>query len=195
MLKNIKTQICWLAFCVFLKKMLFMRFIYLLSIVFLLNACGPTVDIDYDPQINFSQYNTYAFFPTIESGLNDLDEKRIIRVTDSLLQARGFQRSDTPQFLINFYANESISNSRNTIGIGVGGGGGNVGVGVSGGIPIGGRMVNQELTIDFIDVQNDDLVWQAVANDDYKERATPKQKEAYYAAVIEKMLKKYPPKN
>ena len=75
----------------------------------------------------------------------------------------------------------------------MGSGGGNVGVGVSGGIPIGGKVVDQQLTVDFIDVVKDELVWQAVAEGEMKDRATPEQKEAYYFSVIQKILKKFPP--
>ena len=160
----------------------------------LLVSCGATVAVDYDQQVDFSKYNSYNYFPNIDSGLNDLDDGRIMQITDSLLQQRGFVKSETPQIFINFFARENVSNSRNTIGIGIGGGGGNMGVGVSGGIPIGGRVVNQQLTMDFIDVEKDDLVWQAVAEGEMKERATPQQKEAYYISVIQKILAKYPPK-
>ena len=170
-----------------------MKYIYLLLISSLLFACGTTVGIDYDKATDFSTYTTYNFYPSIDSGLNDLDDKRIMQAADSLLQQRGFVKSETPQIYINFFAKENISNSRNTLGIGIGGGGGNVGVGVSGGIPIGGRVVNQQFTMDFIDVAKDDLVWQAVADGEYKEKASPTQKEAYYWDVVAKMLKKYPP--
>jgi len=159
-----------------------------------LSSCGATVAVDYDKQLDFSKYNSYNYFPTIDSGLNELDDKRIIQITDSLLQQRGFTKSKTPQLYINFYVHESISNSRNTIGIGIGSGGGNVRVGLSGGIPIGGKVVNQQLTLDFIDTEKDDLVWQAVADGEMKERATPEQKENYYFSVIQKILTKYPPK-
>jgi len=171
-----------------------MKLACILILSIFLVSCGATVAVDYDKQVDFSKYSTYNYFPTIDSGLNQLDDNRIMQVTDSLLQQRGFVKSENPQILINFYARESVSNSRNTIGIGVGGGGGNVGVGVSGGIPIGGRVVNQQLTIDFIDAEMDDLVWQAVAEGEMKERATPQQKEAYYNSVIQKILAKYPPK-
>lgn len=170
-----------------------MKKLYMLFVSILLVSCGASVGVDYDAQTDFSKYTSYNFYPSIESGLNGLDEKRIIRITDSLLQQRGFVKSETPQLYINFYAREQVSNSRSTIGIGVGGGGGNVGVGVGGGIPIGGREVNQQLTFDFIDVENDDLVWQAVADGDYKEKASPLKKKNYYEAVITKVLKQYPP--
>lgn len=163
-------------------------------VALILSSCGATVATDYDKQTNFEQYKTYNFFPEITSGLSELDNKRIIRVTDSLLQQRGFVKTEDPQFLINFFANETVSRSGNTIGIGIGGGGGNLGVGVGGGIPIGGRSINQRLTLDFIDTTKDDLFWQAISDGDFKEKMKPVKKEQYYANVINKMLNKFPPK-
>ena len=171
-----------------------MKFLSIFILSIFIISCGATVSVDYDTQADFSKYKTYNIFPTVDSGLNKLDDTRIIQITDSLLQERGFVKSETPQFYINFYAHEMVSNSRNTIGIGVGSGGGNVGIGVSGGIPIGGRIINQELTMDFIDTEKDALIWQAVAEGEIKERATPQEKEAYYIGVIGRILKKYPPK-
>lgn len=170
-----------------------MKSLTLILAVFFMVSCGAVVTVDYDEQIDYSKYQSYNFYPTIDSGLSELDNARIVRTTDSLLGQRGFIKSDSPQLYINFYAHERIMNARNTIGIGVGSGGGNVGVGVSGGIPIGGRVVDQQLTVDFIDVVKDELVWQAVVEGEIKERATPAQKEAYYLSVIQKILKKYPP--
>lgn len=171
-----------------------MKFLPLVVLSVLLSSCGASVAVDYDKNANFSQYNTYNYFPEIASGLNELDNKRIIMATDSLLQQRGFVKSEDPQLYINFFARESVAASQNTIGFGVGSGGGNMGVGVGGGIPIGGRQITQQFTMDFIDVNSDDLIWQAVAEADYKEKIKPEQKEAYYMALIEKILKKYPPK-
>ena len=91
-----------------------------------------------------------------------------------------------------FFSKEFLSNSRNTIGIGIGGGG-NVGFGVSGGIPIGGKVINQTLTIDFIDSDKDALIWQAVVNGELNEKANPQQKEDYYFGIIRKALKAFPP--
>ncbi len=179
---------------IFIEKKIAMKLLQTLLISIVLTSCGATVAVDYDEQVDFSTYNSYNYYPNIDSGLNELDDNRIIKITDSLLQQRGFVKSETPQIYINFYARERVSSSRNTIGIGVGGGGGNVGVGISGGIPIGGNVINQQLTMDFIDVEKDNLVWQAVAEGEMKERATPQQKEAYYVSVIQKILKKYPPK-
>ena len=170
-----------------------MKYFSIVLITLLFVSCGTSVGVDYDKEVDFSQYKTYNFFPTIDSGLNDLDDKRIVQATDSVLQARGFVKSETPQLYINFFAKENLRSSRNTIGIGVGGGGGNVGVGVSGGIPIGGRIFEQAITMDFIDVSNDDLIWQAVAETELKEKANPVQKRKHFEEVVSKILKKYPP--
>ena len=118
-----------------------------------------------------------------------------MKAIETSLENRGITRTDYCRFYINFYVNEHVTESRNTLGIGVGGGGGNVGVGVSGGIPIGGRLINQRLTIDEIDASHgQELVWQAVIEGEIKEKATPEQKEAYYNSEIEKALQKFPPK-
>tara|TARA_R100001369_G_C3316967_1_gene168267 strand:+ start:306 stop:824 length:519 start_codon:yes stop_codon:yes gene_type:complete len=170
-----------------------MKYFSIVLIALLFVSCGTSVGVDYDKEVDFSQYKTYNFFPTIDSGLNDLDDKRIMQATDSVLQARGFVKSETPQLYINFFAKENLRSSRNSIGIGVGGGGGNVGVGVSGGIPIGGRIYEQAITMDFIDVSNDDLIWQAIAEADLKEKANPLQKKEHYEEVVSKILKKFPP--
>lgn len=170
-----------------------MKILSVLLVSMFLISCGASVAVDYNEQSDFSQYTTYNFYPSIESGLNEMDNGRIMHIADSLLQQRGFIKSDAPQLFVNFYARESVSNSRSTLGIGIGGGGGNVGVGVNGGIPIGGRTVEQELTLDLIDVEKDNLVWQAVAIGEMKERATPEQKEAYYVTILQKIISKYPP--
>ncbi len=169
---------------------------YLLSISFLvlIYSCGATVGIDYDNEKDFSNYTTFNFYSPLSSGLNELDENRVVKITDSLLLTKGMVRSENPQILINFYSNEYLTNSRNTIGVGFGNVGRNTSVGISGGIPIGGKEVNQQLTIDFIDANLDALVWQAQTEGSFKEKVTPKQKEQYYTQILVKVFNKYPPK-
>ncbi len=129
-----------------------MRYLLLIIITFLLISCGARVSYDY--------------YPIISSNLSELDNIRIMKATDSILQMRGFIKSKSPQFLINFFVKEFISQSNSSIGIGVGTGGSNGSVGVSGGIPVGGNMINQALTFDFIDAKDDKLIWQSVGSDE-----------------------------
>jgi hypothetical protein len=172
-----------------------MKCLSALIITIFLSACGATFTVDYESEKDFSDYTSYAFYNDIASGLSRLDDKRIMAAIDKSFQDRGFMKTDYCRFYVNFYASEYLSESRNTLGIGIGGGGGNVGVGVSGGIPIGGNVVNQRLTIDIIDASTDkSLAWQVIIDGEVKERATPEQMEAYYFAEINKALKKFPPK-
>ncbi len=171
-----------------------MKYLLILLTSIILISCGATVNYDYDTQTNFSVYKTYDFYPNISSGLSNLNNIRIMKATDSVLQSQGFEKSTSPQFLINFFAKEYVSQSNTTIGFGVGGGGSNGSVGVSGGVPVGGDIINQKLTFDFIDEKEDKLFWQAVGSDELKVKASPSQKDDYYFELINKILKGFPPK-
>ncbi len=169
------------------------HFLFLITACILI-SCGATVNYDYDSQTYFSGYKSYNYYPNISSELSNLDNIRIMKAADSILQSRGFEKSDSPQFLINFFAKEFISQSNTTIGFGVGGGGHNGSVGVSGGVPVGGDIINQKLTFDFIDEKEDKLFWQAIGSDELKVKANSSQKDAYYFELISKILKGFPPK-
>lgn len=156
-------------------------------------SCGSAVYVDFDPDTNYNNYTTYNYYPSISSGLSDFDDKRVIFALDSLLPQKGIIKSDNPQFLINFYANQTISNSGSTIGIGMGSGGINGGFGVSGGIPISSNKIKQEFTLDFIDAATDQLIWQGVINKSINIKTTPTQRDKYYLNLIEKELQNFPP--
>ena len=173
-----------------------MKYLILAFLTILLASCGSTVAVDYENDTNWTAYKGYQFYSEMETGLNELDNKRIIKAVDSILQLRGLQRTDYNDIFINFHVEESLSNSRNTLGIGVGSGGGNVSVGGGIGIPIGGKIINQHIILEFIEEEvGGKLVWQAVYDGELKEKATPRQKEAYYVKIMAKMLAAYPPKN
>ena len=170
-----------------------MKYLLVLIISVILFSCGASVNYDYDTKTDFSAYKTYDFYPNISSNLSELDNARVIKSTDSILQLRGFTKNNSPNFLINFFASEFITQSSTTVGIGVGSGGHNGGVGVSGGMPVGGNEINQQLTFDFIDEKADKLIWKAEGNDVLKVKANSAQKDTYYFKLINKMLKGYPP--
>ena len=121
---------------------------YLLLIVIM--SCSSTkVVYDYDSRTNFDTYKTFNFFEDAGKGLNELDVKRVTNELTIGLQQKGMKLSETPDVYINILSKQSEAVNRNTIGLGIGGGG-NVGFGISGGIPIGSKKVNQQLTIDFV---------------------------------------------
>ena len=166
---------------------------YLLLLLVVTSCNAPRASFDYDPQVSFSQFQTYKIYPDLVSKMSQLDEQRVLSILDSELNSKGFTTSENPDVYINFYSSEYQSDSRNTLGIGVGGGGGNMGVGVSGGIPIGGPQTNMRLTIDFIAVENDALIWQAVVDSQFNFNASPEVREAKLQKMIQEALNGYPP--
>ncbi len=171
-----------------------MKYFLLSSICLLLISCGSTVAVDYEKNTDWEQYKTYQFYREMNSNLNELDEKRVVKAIDSTLKIKGFQRTDYNTYWVAFFVEETLSNSRNTIGVGLGTGGRGVSVGGGIGIPIGGKVINQKMTIEVREGQpNGKLVWQAVYDGELKEKAKPKQKEAYYNKIIPMMLKDFPP--
>ncbi|MEH6407249.1 MAG: DUF4136 domain-containing protein [Leeuwenhoekiella sp.] len=171
-----------------------MKKILFICLCFALISCGTTnVDYDYDEQANFDAFKSYNYLPDMQSGMSQLDLNRLMKATDSILQSRGYIKSETPDLYVNVVSDRYEDASRNSVGIGIGGVGGNVGVGVGGGIPIGGRTLHQTLTIDLVDVKKDALVWQAVSDSNLQLKTNPAQREAYFKTIMEKIFKKYPP--
>ena len=73
-----------------------MRFLLGFVVVFLMMSCGAVkVDYDYDRDVDFSKYSTYNYFSDVETGLSQLDERRLIRVLDSTLKTKGYQLART----------------------------------------------------------------------------------------------------
>ena len=170
-----------------------MKSVLVAFVTLLFVGCGAAPVFDYNTTTDFTALKTYAFFPNIQSGLTQLDDDRIKQTLDSLLRTKNITPSTNPDILINYYAYQQLV-AGSTIGVGVGSGGGNVGVGVSGGIPISGKKIEQNFTLDFISNPADALIWQGVITDSFKETATPAQKKTHYIKLLSKLINGFPPK-
>ncbi len=171
-----------------------MKKIIVLFFGMVLMSCSSTkVFTDYDKDANLKSYKTYNYFLSDNTGLSELDEKRVIEAIDSLLPQKGFPQKTIPDFNVNFYAEFFTVNNQSSIGVGLGGGGGRVGGGVSGGIPINTSKDMIALTIEFVDALNKELFWQAVVETKVKPKQTPTQRQTFFNMIIKKALEKYPP--
>lgn len=163
-------------------------------ILLLITACAPIrVNYDFDTATDFSTYKTYNYYSPLNTGLSDLDTKRLLNSLDATMQSKGMTLSDTPDFVINIQSSEYREAQRNNVGVGVGGGGGNVGGGISIGIPMGQADVNRQIIFDFIDDSKTGLFWQAVSESNYNPNAKPEQREAQLQKIVTKVLSQYPP--
>ena len=167
--------------------------IAIISIVFLVSCNAVRVDYDYDKATNFSNYTTYNYFSDMETGLSELDEKRLLRALDSTLQAKGYLLAEEPDFLVNILSSSFRRAPNNAVGVGVGGTGRNVGGGVSVGIPIGGSGLARSIQFDFVDAEKDALFWQANSESNFSDNASPSVREEQLQRVVAKVFSKFPP--
>ena len=167
---------------------------YSILLIFVTACNSPQAVYDYDQQVNFEQYSTYSIFPDFQTGLSQLDDSRLIESLKTAMQQKAFSVSDDPGIYVNVYTQQYEQDNRSRVGVGLGGGGGNVGVGVSGGIPVGEMDTYLKLTFDFIDVEKDMLVWQAIVESPFNFNADPQKRKERFDKIVAKALEGYPPK-
>jgi hypothetical protein len=161
---------------------------YLFFLLFM-SCASSKVYSDYNDKIDFTSYKTYNTFENAGGDLNELDKRRIIFSIDTEMQKLGFIIDKNPDIFIDFKSKISESQSNNTIAIGLGNGN----FGLSGGIPIGGKKLLEEVTLDFVTPKKEQLVWQGILTAKIREKRTPEEKEIKYAEIIQKILKEFPP--
>lgn len=171
-----------------------MRNLIFFSLLLVLTSCGSVVNYDYEKSTDFNNYKTYSYYDDMETGLSQLDTKRLMRAIDSKLKTIGLTRSDNPDFFIDIQSQQVASRNNSAVGVGVGGGGGLGFGGVSVGIPIGQNQQTREIIIDFVDETKTGLFWQAVSESNYNANASPEKREAVFAKLVEKVFAEYPPK-
>lgn len=171
-----------------------MRYLSLIVVLFLVSCAPIRVNYDYETATDFTTYKTYNYYANIQSGLNELDNNRLMNALDEELQSKGLTLSETPDFFIDIKSDEFQEATRSSVGVGLGGGGRNVGGGVSIGIPVGQSNLNRQIIIDFVDENGVGLFWQAVSEDSFNPNAKPDKREAKFKAIVVKILENYPPK-
>ena len=82
-----------------------MKNIILLISIFIFCSCSSVkVFSDFDHSIDFSNYETFAYFkPEIDKvDISDLDKRRILKSLDNEMNLKGLSKSETPDLLIGF---------------------------------------------------------------------------------------------
>ncbi len=170
------------------------RLLWFFAIPILFSCNAIQVNYDYDKEVDFSNYTTYNYYPDLQTGLSELDTKRLLDAVDAEMEAKGIQLTEEPDFFINIESNSFEKPRNNSVGVGLGGGGGNVGGGVSVGIPVGRPNMERRIRFDFVDNEKDMLFWQAVSQSTFKENVSPEVRDEKLRALAAKVFAKYPPK-
>lgn len=184
-----------------------LKLLPLLGVLILLASCSSVrVASDYDQNVNFNEYKTYAFYkPGIdEAEISDLDKKRILRAIDAEMSAKGFTKSENPAVLVSIFAkaNERVNVYQNNFGFGRFGFGGFGfggfgfgGFGYGGFGPWGNNISTRTegtLYIDIIDKANKQLVWQGQGTAPLTNRSVEKREERIQE-IVNEIMQVYPP--
>jgi hypothetical protein len=167
----------------------------LFFVLVIISCSSIRVAADYDTQVDFSKYKTYAFYKKgiDKVDISDLDKRRILRALEAELGAKGMTVSDNPDLIISIFAKSTkkvnvYQNYNNYSYYGYWSPwyyGPNYGSQVS---------VHEEgtLFVDFVDNEKKELVWQGIGKGALIIDNAAK-KEARINEFITKILEKYPP--
>lgn len=165
-----------------------------LLLLFVFASCSTVkVATDFDKEVNFNQYNSFAFFrPGIDKAqISDLDKKRILRAIDNELTAKGMSKSEKPSLLVSIFTKERerVDVYNNNFGVGWGWSPWYYGSYNTSNVS---RSTEGTLYIDLIDAKTNNLVWQGMGNADLVTNSMDK-KEERIREIVMKILAEYPP--
>lgn len=171
------------------------KIVFFLFGVLLFTSCNSVkVVTDYDTQIDFSKYKTFAFYkPGIDKAdISDLDKKRILRAIEKELLAQGFVKSEKPDMLVSIFtkSRERVNVRQNNLNWGWnpwmwGAGMNNINVN---------QFTEGTLFIDFIDKRKKELIWQGVGTGALKMENREK-KELRIKEFVKEIIANFPPEN
>lgn len=163
------------------------------ALLLLASSCVTVrVTTDYDKNVDFEPYTTYAFYkPGIDKAkISDLDKKRILRAIDAELSIKGMTKSESPQLLISFFTKEKerIDVYQRAFGYGWGWHpwyGGYYQNDVS-------STTEGSLYIDFLDANSNELIWQGLGTAQLITE-NMERKEERIREIVHEILMEYPP--
>ncbi len=172
-----------------------------LVLLFLFASCSVVrVNADFDKNVDFSQYKTYAFYKAgiDKVEVSDLDKKRILRAIDEQMLAKGFTKSETPDLLVNIFtkAREQVNVNQFNAGWGYGWGFGwnpwNFGgFGGFGNNTTVSTSTEGTLFIDLIDAKKKEMIWQGEGQGNLTKNTAKKDENV--KEFVTKILAQYPP--
>ncbi|MEE3034952.1 MAG: DUF4136 domain-containing protein [Bacteroidota bacterium] len=78
------------------------KIFFFICILILSSCVSISVFTDHDTSVDFSKYETYAFYkPSIdEVNISDLDKRRILKAVDEQMLSKNISRSSSPDLLV-----------------------------------------------------------------------------------------------
>jgi hypothetical protein len=164
----------------------------LISIISFTSCSSIKVATDYDKEIDFNLYNSFAFYkPGIDAAeISDLDKKRILRAIERELVAKEMAKTTNPDLLVSIFTEtrENVNIYQNNFGYGWGW---NPYFWGPGGFNTVSSNIEGTLYIDLIDAKKNELVWQGLGTGILS--LDMDKKEEKINEIVNKIMEKYPP--
>lgn len=168
--------------------------IYVFLCLLAVSCSSIQTSYDYDKNADFSKYKRYAFTEHAMNlqGLQQLDRNRILAAIEAEMTKLGYEKSDTPDVLVDIHVKteEQMSATATTSG------GGYRGYGYGGGFTTTNVNYNKytegTLFVDIVDKGTETIVWQGRGTKTLNEKATPERKETNIKAAVAAIFRQYP---
>ncbi|PVW13334.1 hypothetical protein DDV96_13280 [Marixanthomonas spongiae] len=166
------------------------------------------MDVQHNESFDLTSYKTYNFYPTIAANLPEDETKLIMQAVALQLFKKGYDKSDTPDFYVNFFVEEYVSYIPDLSETKSGDAKNNQGAanqknkkGTYGeqqkektilqNMRLKTIAIDQALYLDVVDVKNDQLAWSAIIEGTIEAPVTEERIFQYYSERIEKAFKKF----
>lgn len=174
----------------------FLNYFTFLTLTLFVSSCATTkITYDYDDEVDFKTYTSFAIAEDIGLQLEIIDSTRFVKTMIRAVKTKGLKLSANPDILVFITLNAVKVQSNTHIGIvGFGQQTRNTGIiSIGGSIPLYRNATTQSLTLDFVDRLTNTLIWQSIAKKTYKKNLSPEAKEVLYFEFFTKILEGYPP--
>ena len=147
-------------------------------------AWAQHVNVDYDRDVDFSKYNTYAWRPG-QPAANPLVDKRILTAVDKELTAKGWTRTEaSPGAIVTYQTAIGAERRLNAWGSGPRWGGWSGTVNAE-------TILTGQLVVDVYDAVTRQLMWRGITSDTATDNAHKNEKRLNEA--VAKLFKQFPP--
>jgi hypothetical protein len=147
----------------------------------LLSAAAATLSVDYDRQVDFSQYLTWSWHGGVTPAADLVADKQIRQAIERVLAARGVSRVDRDgALLVRYHASKTteidlapVHNAAASTPTGIG------------------YVEKGSVVVDMVDAASGDVVWRGYATGAMN--YGPREIAAQVKAAVEKLLEEFPP--
>ena len=148
---------------------------------FLLLAAASATSVEYDPQVDFSRYETWSWHRAVTHAANPVADKRIQEAIESGLAARGISRVDSAGgLLVVYHASKTTEIALEPV------------KNAAASTPTGIRYAERgSLVVDMLDAASGNVVWRGHAGGALK--FGPNEIAEQVKTAVEKLLENFPP--